>query len=437
VHPPAGSGFRAGHHVSCYLLGMELAEALQNALYILDEDRVRPTLSYGYVGKEWPREMKWEESNMRQQGYTPSMAAVIGLTRMRQKRPREVEENPRLFVFESVNFNLLLSILNQLAPENRPKFIEELLKKMLAVAPTNASGVQHVFPSWSHRTSPLALVAEFCIRNGYAQPLLNATLQLKVPSAGVAIMLIEIEEILSLNFNLFSPAQINSLRNSLAPLREMAELQTYSARGSVGKMVENPAYRPGREKEGSEIVNAIDAIVQQCNQARYFYLKNVLQQNTNLEVESDKTKVVGFLDSLGFDPLLTASLAKAEELYLSSSNAFDLKSCLGHIRSFYEHLNIDAGQAFARHLGATVLDKWDPTLTFLKNKSFLSEQQDKFARGIYALLSDEGVHPLIAEREFARVLRNVVIEYGLMFLTMLQKKGIAIKVSNSQTTTSA
>jgi len=146
---------------------------------------------------------------------------------------------------------------------------------------------------------------------------------------------------------------------------------------------------------------------------------------------------VGFLDSLGFDPLLTASLAKAEELYLSSSNAFDLKSCLGHIRSFYEHLNIDAGQAFARHLGTTVHDKWDPTLTFLKNRSFLSEQQDKFARGIYALLSDEGVHPLIAEREFARVLRNVVIEYGLMFLTMLQKKGIAIKVSNSQTTTRA
>ncbi|MBZ5574631.1 MAG: hypothetical protein LAO09_22475, partial [Acidobacteriia bacterium] len=369
---------------------MELAEALQNALYILEEERVRPTLSYRYVGKEWPPEMKWEESNMRQQGYTPSMAAVIGLTRMRQKRPREVAENPKLFVFESVNFNLLLSILNQLAPENRPKFVEELLKRMLAVAPTNASGV---FPSWSQKTSPLALVAQFCIRNGYAQSLLNATLQLKVPSAGLAIMLIEIEEILSLNFNLFSPAQINSLRNSLAPLREMAELQTYSAKGSAGKMVGNPAYRPGREKEGQEIVDAIDAIVQQCNQARYFYLKNVLQQNTNLEVESDKTKVVGFLDSLGFDPLLTASLAKAEELYLSSSNVFDLKSCLGHIRSFYEHLNIDAGQAFARHLGATVVDKWDPTLTFLKNKSFLSEQQDKFARGIYALLSDEGVHP--------------------------------------------
>jgi len=41
-------------------------------------------------------------------------------------------------------------------------------------------------------------------------------------------------------------------------------------------------------------------------------------------------------------------------------------------------------------------------------------------------LSDEGVHPLIAEKEFARLLRNMVIEYGLMFLTMLEKKGIKI-----------
>jgi hypothetical protein len=107
-----------------------------------------------------------------------------------------------------------------------------------------------------------------------------------------------------------------------------------------------------------------------------------------------------------------------------------LKSCLGHIRSFYEHLNVDTGQAIAKDLGVTVVDDWNSTLTFLSNKSFLSPQQEKFARGLYTLLSDEGVHALIAEREFARLLRNVVIEYGLMFLTMLAKKGINIHASS-------
>jgi len=107
---------------------MELVEAFQNALYILEEERVRPTLSYRYVAKEWPPEVKWEEHTMRPQGYTPSMAAALGLTRMRTRRPRGVEENPNLFAFESVNFNLLLTIFNQLPTENRPAFITGLLK---------------------------------------------------------------------------------------------------------------------------------------------------------------------------------------------------------------------------------------------------------------------------------------------------------------------
>jgi len=89
-------------------------------------------------------------------------------------------------------------------------------------------------------------------------------------------------------------------------------------------------------------------------------------------------------------------------------------------------MNIDAWQAIAKSMGKTVVDQWDPTMTFLKNSKFFTEQQDKFARGLYTLLSHEGVHPLIAEKEFARLLRNMVIEYGLMFLTMLEKKGIRI-----------
>jgi len=67
-----------------------------------------------------------------------------------------------------------------------------------------------------------------------------------------------------------------------------------------------------------------------------------------------------------------------------------------------------------------------PNPHLLEKLRVLTEQQNKFARGLYALLSDEGVHPLIAEREFARLLRNMSIEYGLMFLTMFEKKGIAI-----------
>jgi hypothetical protein len=116
---------------------MELAEAFQNALYILEEERVRPTLRYRYVAKGWPREMQLEEYTLGAQGYTPCMAAATVLIRMRTQRPRVVWENPNLFAFESVNFNLLLTIMNQLPAGNRQAFIVGLLNPMLDAAPTH------------------------------------------------------------------------------------------------------------------------------------------------------------------------------------------------------------------------------------------------------------------------------------------------------------
>lgn len=235
------------------------------------------------------------------------------------------------------------------------------------------------------------------------------------------------EEMLALNFNLFSNAELELLPSELKVLYEIADRQTYSARGPrSGAMKDNPHFKQGYAAMGKLIVASIEGISEECRKARYFYLKGVLQELPNLEIESDRLKVVSFLDSLGFDPLLAASLERAEQQYNSASGPFDWKQCLGHIRSFYEHMNIDAGQALASSTGATCVGQWDPTLTFLKNSNFFTAQQEKFARGLYTLLSDEGVHPLIAEKEFARLLRNMVIEYGLMFLTMLQKKGVRI-----------
>jgi hypothetical protein len=46
---------------------------------------------------------------------------------------------------------------------------------------------------------------------------------------------------------------------------------------------------------------------------------------------------------------------------------------------------------------------------------------------LYTFISDEGVHALMAERLFARLLRNMVIEYGYMFLTMADNKGVNLR----------
>jgi hypothetical protein len=150
-----------------------------------------------------------------------------------------------------------------------------------------------------------------------------------------------------------------------------------------------------------------------------------LQQTPNLEVENDKATVIGFWGSLRFDPLLTASLQKAEELYTASSDAFDLKSCLGHLRSFLEELHIQTAPAFAAP-GEAHPAKWGAATTFLRSKGVISPKDEAFITSLYTLVSDEAIHPLIAPREYCRLFRNIVIEYGLLFLTTLQNKGVTV-----------
>jgi hypothetical protein len=67
----------------------------------------------------------------------------------------------------------------------------------------------------------------------------------------------------------------------------------------------------------------------------------------------------------------------------------------------------------------------DATL-FLREQGLYRQQHERFVASLYTLLSDESVHPLTADREYARLLRNVVIEYGVMFLTGLDKRGVKI-----------
>lgn len=84
-------------------------------------------------------------------------------------------------------------------------------------------------------------------------------------------------------------------------------------------MVPNPHFKQGYEQAGEETYKAIDGIIEECCKAWYFYLKGVLQQTPNLQI--DKVTVIGFLDSLGFSTFLIASLQKAEELYMAHRHA--------------------------------------------------------------------------------------------------------------------
>src|SRR5882724_4258364 len=108
---------------------MNLNEAFENASRILEEEQVQPTLGYRYVSEAWPTNNPYSymQYDLKNKGWTVPMVAQAGLNEERKKRPRQVYEDPRLWVFQSTNFSLMLKIMSQVAEPDRASFIARLL----------------------------------------------------------------------------------------------------------------------------------------------------------------------------------------------------------------------------------------------------------------------------------------------------------------------
>jgi hypothetical protein len=83
----------------------------------------------------------------------------------------------------------------------------------------------------------------------------------------------------------------------------------------------------------------VSGIVEECQKARYFYLKNLLETGLNIEVNQDREAVQNYLQTLGFAEDLSRSLDEEERSYRDSKNEFELKTSMGHLRSFLENLH--------------------------------------------------------------------------------------------------
>jgi hypothetical protein len=248
----------------------------------------------------------------------------------------------------------------------------------------------------------------------------------KVPTTGLIIMMMQISEMVSLNFTVFSDAELGRLFEVAGKLSNVGSQHTWKTKSIKGKLVKNPSYKPEYKRICDNLIDAIVGLNEQCRKARYFYLKGALQETTNWEVENDKAKVSSYLDSLGFDSAMKSSLGAAEQHFGVSASGFDLKSCMGHLRSFLEQLHIQACVPIAKAAGQPAPSKWGPATLFLRTSGIISQKEETFITSLYTLMSDEAIHPLMAEPEFARIRRNMIIEYGLMLLTVLDKKGIKI-----------
>jgi hypothetical protein len=116
---------------------------------------------------------------------------------------------------------------------------------------------------------------------------------------------------------------------------------------------------------------------------------------------------------------------KRNDCNRTDASPFELKSSMAHLRSFLENLHVQACALAHKRFGGSLPSLWGEALQYLREQEILTVKEQQFAVQFYALMSDTSVHRLVAEREYARLMRNMSIEYGLLLLTKLDKLGLS------------
>ncbi len=396
---------------------MELREALSKANQILDEERVSPTIDYDCVP----------------QGERPAqlVVAIMGITNLhalRAQRPRQIIENPTTYRFKSTNYDLLCALLSRLAENDRPAFLCVVAVRLVS-APGCVRKPHVFFPGWNNLSSDLPLVAEFLVRNhGKAQLIRVLFESERIP--GHAPLLRQLEEMIALNYTVFTDSDYETLGSAMLNIsaRAAAKEKEYRKENTVSvHWLEIGSVSATGLCD--EVEAASKAIVEQCRKARYLYLKGLLSEGLNLEVNQDKIAVEQYIQQYGFPHTLIESLDEAERLYLHGTTPLEFKSSMGHLRSFLENVHSEAMPALYGKFGGSLPCKWGEGLSYLVQNKVLSTVEEEFVAGLYGLISNEGVHALIAEKEYVRLARNFVIEYALLFLRKMEKLGIKVALA--------
>lgn len=152
----------------------------------------------------------------------------------------------------------------------------------------------------------------------------------------------------------------------------------------------------------------------------------------NLEINQDKVKLQSKIKEYGFPPELAQCLDKIDEDF-QTEDGFDLKSCIGHIRTIVEKVTMNVAERILDRTGVNPsepLEGMGKVRNYLKDKrvNFLNDKQDRFLDGLFALASDEGAHAVVSDVRHARVLRNVAIEGMFYLMGLLDDYSVKHKV---------
>lgn len=198
---------------------MELPEAKLAADQILNEECERPTIEYKDIAGDLVNRYKQMTPEQIADWEKITSVPRKNLPTQRKERPRPVIETPQIFEFSGTNFGLLMSVYGSVNEEDRPQMIEYIVHRVenggtrIYGRPQN-----YFFPTLSGMVCELPLVAEFCIRTGNIGRFFVATAKPKWPTYQLAIMMMQLEEMIALNWDLFDKEQLGEIPGVVSPL---------------------------------------------------------------------------------------------------------------------------------------------------------------------------------------------------------------------------
>jgi hypothetical protein len=148
------------------------------------------------------------------------------------------------------------------------------------------------------------------------------------------------------------------------------------------------------------------------------FAKSLQESDPTPEIQSPELDRL--LNNLGLPNAVATAMSKAEKS-LRGDDLFDPKTAVGLIRTSMDEIH----RAMITELGTMtgrqcpVLKKDGQRRAYLRQEGFISQPEEKFFSSIYTLVSEEGTHELIVEKETVLFMETIVRHYLLLLLRRL------------------
>jgi hypothetical protein len=189
------------------------------------------------------------------------------------------------------------------------------------------------------------------------------------------------------------------------------------------------AWRPAGEwlwaKRANQVV--LPTLGRILNSVQYVRLKNQLNELKNPAIDTDRQELLSRLERIGFDPKLPQALNQIERMGISATTAFDFKSAMDMLRTFFEEFVENAAKLVEKKTNVPVPNDpkqshFGPFKDYLRKVDVIGVEEEELLGKLYRFLSNTGSHVLGSAPEQFHVARTTVIEWCMMIAGRVQAK---------------